>query len=110
MVEWPATFQSQLAPCSDGGGGGASPTIVAAASVVLTAAVPTSVIVFVSEPMFSLPPTAMPVTLLSLTLESPAAAGTASVVLAGAVPIAVIVRDSSRSPPSPVSMLIVPPR
>ena len=28
---------------------------------------------------------------------------------APAVPIAVIVRDSSRSPPSPVSMLIVPP-
>ena len=83
---------------------------MAAASVVLTAAVPTAVIVFVSEPIFSLPPTAMPATLLSLTLVSPAAAGTASVVLVGAVPIAVIVRDSSRSPPSPVSTLIVPPR
>ena len=110
MVEWPATFQIQLAPCSEGGGGRRWPTIVADESVVLTAAVPTSVIVLVSEPMFSLPPTAMPVTLLSLTLASPAAAGTASVVLAGAVPSAVMVRDSSRSPPSPVSMLIVPPR
>ena len=83
---------------------------MAAASVVFAAAVPTWVIVLVSLPRFSLPPTAMPVTLLSLTFVSPAAAGTARVVLAGAVPIAVIVRDSRRSPPSPVSMLIVPPR
>ena len=109
LVDAPATFQIQFAPASDGGGVPGGPMVEAAASVVLTAAVPTEVIVLVSPPIVSLPPAAMPATLLTLTLVSPAAAGSASGVLVGAVPIDVIVRDSSRSPPSPVSMLIVPP-